>query len=405
MPNSTPTREPGVVVLTPPRHSTSKRLHRPKLLTALFSILMLIALLHFIAVMHTAAPTVVPTNCLGLLRTTDYTQVVHLQAQTETMGAVQLVTQLVGNQPVALVQVTSTDSKHLLDVYVFGCTMQQHTPRLTTIFSQRGLVQGTVEVSMEHTLVLSALDTTLSAQQMALVQPMQQNIYREYRWNNGTFQQISFPGLYPVTSRGEAEQLQQQANSGQLTPTNSTGQSSQSGQTGQQLPWTNPLATAEQMAKDILKWPLLSPQDTVVSNNGITAQVNLFSQNPPMEVNVTLSRLIQQTSNGLWFVTAAHTSNLSLNQLPTPITSPLILHGSGALTDGQTTATLFDHTLYPMAIGSSNVLTVDANGNIAGNISYTNSNPDQPGLVLIQSLPPSGSTEMGQMLLTGVIIG
>ena len=402
MPNSIPTREPGVVVLSPSKHSTSKRLRKPKLLTILFSALMLIALLHFIAVMHTAAPVIVPTNCLGLLRTTDYTQLVHLQTQTETMGAVQLVTQLAGDQPVALVQVISTDSKHLLDVYIFGCSMQQHTPKLTTVFSQHGLVQGTVEVSMEHTLVLSALDTTLSAQQMALVQPMQQNIYREYRWQNGTFAQISFPGLYPVTSRGEAEQLQQQANSGQLTPTN---QSSQTGQSGQQLPWTNPLATAEQMAKDILKWPLLSPQDTVVSNNGTTAQVNLFSQNPLMEVNVTLSRLVQQTTNGLWFVTAAHTNNLSLNQLPTPITSPLILHGSGALSDGQTTATLFDHTLYSMAIGNSNVLTVDANGNIAGNISYTSSNPDQPGLLLIQSLPPSGSTEMGQLLLTGVIIG
>lgn len=387
MPNTTQTREPGVVVLTPPKHSRHKRLRKPKLLTILFSLLLLIALFHFIAVMHTAAPSVIPTNCLGLMRTTDYTQTVHLKSQTQAMGAVQLVDQLAGAQSVALVPVTSTDAKHTLDLYIFGCSMQQHTPKLITLFSQHGFVQGTAEVSMEHTLVLSSLDTTLSPQQLALVQPMQQNIYREYRWHNGTFEQVSFPSLYPVSSRGEAEQLQQQANS------------------GQPVPWSNPLTTAEQMAKDILKWPLVSSQDTVVSNNGTTAQVNLFQQSPQMEVSVTLSRLIQQTNNGLWFVTAAHTSGIALKQISTPITSPFSLRGSGALTDGQTTTTLFDHTLSPMAIGSSNVLTVDANGNFAGNVTYTNSNMDQPGLLLIQSVPPSGSTEMGQVLLTSVIIG
>jgi hypothetical protein len=387
MPNTTQTREPGVVVLTQPKHSRHKRLRKPKLLTILFSLLLLIALFHFIAVMHTAAPVVIPTDCLGLLRTTDYTQVVHLKPQAEAMGAVQLVDQLAGEQSVALVPVTSTDAKHMLDVYVFGCSMQQHTPKLTTLFSQHGLVQGTVEVSMEHTLVLSSLDTTLSPQQQALVQPMQQNIYHEYSWHNGTFQQVIFPGLYPVASRGEAEQLQQQANS------------------GQPVPWSNPLTTAEQMAKDILKWPLMSSQDTVVNNNGTTAQVNLFQQSPQMEVSVTLSRLIQQTNNGLWFITEAKTSGISLKQIATPISSPLLLNGSSALADGQTTATLFDHTLTPMAIGGSNVLSVDANGNFAGNIVYSTSNPDQPGLLLIQSVPPSGSTEMGQVVLTSVIIG
>ncbi len=393
MPNTTKAREPGVVVLTHPTDSTRKRLRKPRLLTILFAVLLLIALLHFIAVTHTSAPTVIATDCLGLLRTTDYTQVVHLQSETETIGAVELVNQLAGAQSVAMVQVTSNNAQHTLAVYIFGCTMQQHTPRLTTLFSQHGLVQGTVEVSMAHTLVLGSLDTSLSTQQLALVQPLQQNIYREYSWHNGTFIQVPFPSLYPVTSRSEAEQLQQQANSGQ------------SGQPGQLIPWSNPLATAEQMAKDILKWPLISSRDTVVSNNGTTAQVNLFQQNPQMEVVVTLSRLIQQTNGGLWFVTAAHTNGLALKQVPGSITSPLLIQGTGALADGQTTAILFDHTLSPMAIGSSRLLAVDANGNFNGSLTYTNSNVGQSGLLLIQSLPPSGSTEMGQMLLTNVIIG
>ena len=390
MPNTTQAREPGVVVLTHPTNSTRKRSRKPRLLTILFSLVLLIALFHFIAVTHTATPAVVPTDCLGLLRTTDYTQVVHLKPGTEAMGAVELVDQLAGEQSAAMVQVTGTDAQHTLAVYIFGCTMHQHTPKLTTLFSQHGLVQGTVEVSMAHTLVLGSLDTSLSPQELALVQPLQQNIYREYSWHNGTFIQVPFPSLYPVISRSEAEQLQQQANSGQ---------------SGQLVTWSNPLATAEQMAKDLLKWPLISPHDTVVSNNGTTAQVNLFQQSPQMEVTVTLSRLIQQTSGGLWFVTAAHTSGLTLKQNQNSITSPLTIQGTGALTDGQTTATLFDHTLSPMAIGSSGLLTADANGNFNGSLTYTTSNADQPGLLLIQSLPPSGSTEVGQMLLTNVIIG
>jgi hypothetical protein len=390
MPNTTKAYEPGAVVLPHPTNSARKRTRKPRLLTILFLLLLLIALFHFIAVTHSAAPTVIPTNCLGLLRTTDYTQVVHLQSGTETMGAVELVDQLAGTQSVALVQVTRTDAQHTLAVYIFGCTMQQHTPKLTTLFSQHGLVQGTVEVSMAHTLVLGSLDSSLSAQQLALVQPLQQNIYREYSWHNGTFIQIPFPSLYPVTSRSEAEQLQQQANNGQ---------------SGQQITWSNPLATAEQMAKDILKWPLSSSHDTVVSNNGTTAQVNLFQLSPLMQVTITLSRLIQQTNGGLWFVTAAHTDKLVLKQHLTSITSPLIIQGTGALADGQTTATLFDHTLSPMALESGRMLAIDTNGNFNGSLTYTNGNAGQSGLLLLQSLPPSGSTEMGQVLLTSVIIG
>ena len=174
MPNTTKAREPGVVVLTHPTDSTRRRMRKPRLLTILFALLLLIALFHFIAVTHTAAPAVTPTDCLGLLRTTDYTQVVHLQSGIETMGAVELVNQLAGAQSVAMVQVTRTDAQHTLAVYIFGCTMQQHTPKLTTLFSQHGLVQGTVEVSMAHTLVLGSLDTHLSAQQLTFVQPLQQ---------------------------------------------------------------------------------------------------------------------------------------------------------------------------------------------------------------------------------------
>lgn len=385
------TRDPGVYVLVRPIEKTpgehkSRRTRKPHVLTILFSIFLLVALLHFIAVTHSAEPTVVPVNCTGLLRETDYTQVVHLRPQAQTMGAVQMINQLVGGQPAALVSVNDNNAQHTLSVYVFGCTMQQHTPKLTTLFTQYGLAQGTVEVSNGNTLVLSALDTSLSPQQMALVQPLQQNIYREFRWQHGAFVQVSFPGFYPVVSRSEAEQLQQQANS------------------GQPVSWTSPLSTAEQMARDLLHWMSSSTQDIVTSNDGITAQVTLYRQSPTMTLNVTLSRLIQHNSGGLWFVTAAQTSNLVVSHAPL-ITPPFTITGSGALSDGQTTISLFDHTLSPLTTGNSGILPVDASGNFSASYMYTNNQPGQSGVLLVQSLPPNGSSETGQVYLSSIIIG
>src|SRR5205823_463458 len=140
-------------------------------------------------------------------------------------------------------------SQHRLDVYVFGCTIQRHT--LTSLFTQHGLIQGTLSISSANTLVIGELDTTISPQTAALMQPLQQNVYREYSWQHDRFVQVAFPSLYPVTSRSEAEALQQQANAGQTQP------------------WSDPVITAEQMAKDIFKWNGASPRDSVLSNNGI----------------------------------------------------------------------------------------------------------------------------------------
>src|SRR5436309_583734 len=213
MRSTTKTPDPMIIIMpkqAKPQTDNTRRRKRPRLLTVLLSLLALIAFIHLIAVMHGANPVVIPTNCPGLIRTTDYTQVVHLQARSQEMGAVQYVSQLVGGQPAALVQVTNASSQHALDVYVYGCRMQEHNPKLTTLFTQRGLVQGTVTVSTANTLITGELDKTLSPQTSTLVQSSQQNVYREYSWQNGRFVQVTFPSLYPVTSRSEAEALQQQ---------------------------------------------------------------------------------------------------------------------------------------------------------------------------------------------------
>ena len=393
MAERTKTAEPSVIIIPKQNahRSSEGRWHprRPRLLTVLFSILALIAVIHFIAVAHQSDSGLTPTTCTELLRNTDYTQILHLQSKTQEMGAVQFVNQLVSGQPATLVQVVNSDAQHTLGVYIYGCTLQQHTPHLISLLTQSGLPQGTASVSASNTLVLGQLDTNLSPQAAALVQPLQQNIYREYRWLNGSFVQVAFPSLYPVTSRSEAEALQQQANN------------------GQSLPWSDPLATAEQMAKDVFKWPSNSSQDSIASNNGVTAQVQLFQQNPSLQVTVTLQRLVQHNNTGLWFVTAATSSGMTLTQPQSgaSISSPITIKGNGGLANGQTTATLFDHTLTPLSLLNNPTLNADSTGTFNGMLFYSNNAPHQEGLLLLQSLPPTGSTEPGQLLLMKVIVG
>ena len=433
MSSSTKTKEQNtdVVPAIAPSTQSNHSYHRysgPRPLLILLSLLALILLLHILAIRSSSISAVVITNCTQLIRTTDYTQLVHVQSQTQQVEDVQFTDKLIPGQPAAIVQVVSTNAQHTLDVYAYACTTQKSNPTLTNLFTQHGLPQGAVSISQVNTLITSQLDPTISGQAATLLQPQQQNIYREYAWNNGTFVQVNFPGLYPVTSRSEAETLQQQANSGQT------------------LPWTDPLATAEQMAKDILKWQTIDSHDTVLSNDGITAHVKLFQQNPSLEVNVTLERLIQADNHGLWFVVAAQTEGITLDHLAghsyvsplqqtqhlscgntqsqtqnlcsqpaTSVTSPFMVQGTGALTsnatsgsgtlaENGTTAALFDHTLTPLSSQTNVVLKVNTDATYTGMLSYTGITLNQPGLLLIQSLPSSGSTDAGQLLLVGVIL-
>ncbi|HYL42457.1 MAG TPA: hypothetical protein VEU97_03640 [Ktedonobacteraceae bacterium] len=369
-------------------NGSQPRLRKPHLLTVLLSLLALITLFHFLAVMHGAIPTAVPINCMGLLRTTDYGRVVHLQAQSQKIGAVQFTNQLLGGQSAVLIEVINTGTGQTVDAYIYGCAMRKQTPTLIPLFTQRGLIEGSISISASNTLITSELDTTISSQTLAQLQPLQQNVYHEYRWQYGHFVPITFPGLYPVSSRGEAEALQQEANNGQAQP------------------WSDPLVTAEQMAKDIFKWPASSPQDNILSNNGTIARVQLVQESMQMRVTVTLERLIQRNKAGLWFVTGAQTNGMSKEQpaAASIITSPTTIKGAGALPDGQTIAALFDHTLTPLSLLNNPTLNVTNHGSYTGMLFYKNSVQKQPGLLLIQSLPPIGSAEAGQLLLTRVIL-
>jgi len=389
---------PRRVYRIPPSFTGAPHTNRPRtnFITPLLSLLAIIALLHLIAAVHanttSAAP---PSDCDTLLHSTDYTKFLQLTAGQQSLGALQQVNQLLGGQPAILVPVVSNSAQHTLDVYIYGCTILHHNPTLTLLFKQQGLLQGTFSISQANTLILSSADPTLASQEIMLMPPAQTNIYREYAWRQGHFVQVLFPSLYPVLSRGEAEALQQQEDG------------------GQQLPWTDPLFTAQQMVKDLLHWSNSSVNDRVLDNDGITAHVELMQQQPNITLTVTLKRLIQANDSGLWFVTAAQSPNITLNikqaqdnTTPT-ITSPTTI--SGTITAGNTSGdtlsvTLFDHTLTPMSALLASNLSLHTDGSYTGQIVYTSNQPSQPGLLLVEATPTRGSTAVGQLLLRDVII-
>jgi len=370
------------------RHTLKKRL-----LVVLVGSLILPLSLHMLLA-YLLGLTSQITTCGELLRAADYPQVVHLQVPGQEMGAVQLVDNLAGASRAALVQVTNDEEPRTLTVYVFGCSIRRQRPQLTKLFAQQSLVQGTVELTSEHTLITKSLDTRLPASLMPFLQPLQQNVYHEYAWRQNGFAQVPFPGFYPVTSRAEASALQQSADD------------------GQNMPWNDPVTTALQMSKDLLQW-FPDPQAQLLSRSADTAVISLTRQSPHVVLVVTLKQLVRRDSGGLWFVTDARTRGMLLTNpgtLDQPLavsqSSPIHFSGANALIDGQTTATLFDHTMAPISQAANIPLQVHQDSSYTGTLSYTNLANGQQGVLLIESMPKAENfaSESGQMLLTGVLL-
>lgn len=373
---------------------TSSHVQKVGLLVILCAALAIIFLLHT-AMSHIAGPAPTATTCSDLVSSADYTQAVDFQPVSQQMAAVQMVNDLAGGQPAALVEVSTPNQQNALDIYIFGCSLEHQQPHLRKLFSQQGLAQGSAELTPTHTLITTALDTGLSPNDIPLLQPLQQNIYHEYAWRDGQFVQVLFPGFYPVTSRVEAQALQQNFNN------------------GQQLPWHDPLATAQQMAKDLLHWSS-TPSTRLVSQTSDTAQVELASQSPRVALEVTLRRLIQPDNNGLWFVTDARTRGMQLTRagstsepFPQTTDSPIHFSGANALIDGHTSATLFDHTLTPVPQATSVPVSVQPDSTCSGTLTYPGGLRGQQGVILIESLPQTKNQEKepGQLVLTSVILG
>lgn len=337
-----------------------------------------------------------PNSCPELIGSVDYTQAVHFHPQDQQMAAVQVANNLDGGAPAALVQVMTRDGENTRDIYVFGCSLQGQRPHLTQLFVQHGLAQGTAEITPDATLLTANMDTHLTPDKLPLLLPFQQNIYREYVWQRNHFVQRLFPGFYPVMSRFETDALQQSINQNKQQP----------------VPWTDPLATAQQMSRDLLHWSG-QIQARLLTATRTTARVELTHQQPYVMLEVTLQQFTQTGKGGLWSVTGAHTQGMLLTRSGTidqpflpSVTSPIQFSGLGALIDGRSTATLFDHTLMSPASATQVPLTVQFDGRYSGTVTYSQLASNQQGILLLQSLPKAanGQSEPGQILLTSLFL-
>lgn len=361
---------------------------KPRPLFALLAILSILLLLHLIAVTHTANPSTAIHTCSEAIRYYDYQDKVPIASKQQTLQDVQLTNEVTAGQPSALVTVLEGDSPSSMSVYVYGCTMQRQQPRVEILLKQQHLLQGSVTVTRANTLSISTLDTKSLPELRTPSQTLQQNIYREYTWKNGRFIQVSFPGFYPVTSRTEAEVLQEQFDA------------------GQPLPWADPLITASRMAQELFHWADNNMQVSMQNNDGTTAHVLLVQKVPHTEAMMTLQRLIQHDSSGLWFVTQAQSNSLTLDTSPANslVTSPLPLTVGSSFNGGTITIALLNHALrlVPISFRSKPASSAQAIGTVSGTLSFSTIVPDQPGLLLLTRLAPD--QQSAQLLLRNFIL-
>lgn len=361
---------------------------KPRPLFALLAILSILLLLHLIAVTHTAYPSTAIRTCSEAIRYYDYQDKVPTTSKQQTLQDVQLINEVTAGQPSALVTVLEGDPPSSISVYVYGCTMQHQQPRVEILLKRQHLLQGSVTVTRANTLSISTLDTKSLPELRTPPQTLQQNIYREYAWKNGRFIQVSFPGLYPVMSRTEAEELQEQFD------------------TGQSLSWADPLITTSHMAQELFHWANNNMQVTMQNNDGITAHALLVQKVPHTEVMVTLQRLIRHDSSGLWFVTQAQSNSLTLDTSPANslVTSPLPLTVGSSFNGGTMTISLLNHALrlIPISFRSNPASSAQTAGTVSGALSFTAIVPDQPGLLLLARLTPD--QQSGQLLLRNFIL-
>jgi hypothetical protein len=171
---------------------------------------------------------------------------------------------------------------------------------------------------------------------------------------------------------------------------------------GPPLSWHDPELTTRQLALDIFHWPEHELQTRLLDNDKTTAHVRLICQQPRMEINVTLTRLTRTTTpgqTGIWFVTDAHTQNITLVQPASPASpnSPLTLRGH--IQQGETRrklqTQLFDHTFSAIGKTGEPKVALQHNGDYTVTIQHTG----RPILLLIENMPAAISQAAGQLVL------
>lgn len=266
----------------------------------------------------------------------------------------------------ALVMVRSAGSGRALDLHVYNNIT---APKPNELFRLLNLQNGNAKISGYNTITTAEVDPNSSANKYGNQTP---DLFREFKWSatTQTFDPIAFPALFPDLTRDEAENDQQNPSSWEL----------------------DAAQVAVHFANQYLKWSL-DAAATINSgghNGDASAIVSVTSTGAGSStIKVTLNRLENNTTNGIWMVTDV-TSTPALS-----ITSPInldIIHSPITVT-GQgnaSTAAILDHLGNPLNEAQT---TGGGNAPFNATITFTPSftNGEEEGVVVVYNKDVDGT--------------
>ena len=198
----------------------------------------------------------------------------------------------------AVVKIGYRDTKFLLDVDVFTAITSTKPARS---FALTRLVQGDVNISNYNTLLTAQIDPNSSLNKGHPAAQQLVDLYREFKWSDkaGTLVPVAFPGLFPDTSRYQAEFEQYEVNNGQ----------------GYQQWRLSAATTAQNFAEFVLKWDPNTPA-TVLSGGGANdIRAVVLIKNPSaggVAIRLNESRLELNANGGIWEVTDVATDGITV---------------------------------------------------------------------------------------------
>src|SRR5450755_36858 len=302
---------------------------------------------------------------------------------------------LIGNATLqALINVRTNGTGGFLDVYVYDKITDTHPLQL---FKLQGLEHGTAKVSGYNTIITGEVDAQSSVNKNAPSNAgLVMDLYREFKWSAGAgkFEPTAFPGIFPDLTRYQAEADQQQVAQGHQ-------------------PWKlSATMTANALAVNMLKWPANSPT-TVVSGGGqndLNAVVSVKNPNPGFgSIQVSLTRLEDNSNGGIWIVTAAASNGMSItapNKL-NELTSPVTVTGTGNAFEGVIgNIVILDHTQSDIGHATATGAVGNGNTQFSTSVTYTSSfkGGAQEGIVALYANSNAGDGIAGAVLMK-VLLG
>jgi hypothetical protein len=279
------------------------------------------------------------------------------------------------NELQALVTVRTLGSGGDLDLHVFTHITQAQPAEL---FKMLSLYKGQTKISPYSTLLTGEVDLNSSVNKGVNSNAnLQQDLFREFKWSDGagTFMPVSFPGLYPDLTRFQAETDQQMVKGGQDV-------------------WKlDAVKTAINLTVDLLKWPA-TVNATIASGGGKNdgdAVVNV--KGPGVaggSIQVKLSRLEGNSSNGIWIATDVNATGLDITSPLTRdrISNPLKVTGKGKAFEAVIgKIAVLDHTYTDIGDAQAKGAIGMGDTTFTASVDYTSSfkNGLQEGIVVLYS--------------------